>query len=450
MLQNTTDAGYSEDERQSIDALSELVRTASLTGEELPGQKKIAQMARQAGAEIEWLEVETAKLFEAYPDIAQYPTHWEHDLILPYDDRPSLQALKEAGLENVLTYENRPNLVARWPGTGGGKSLILNGHIDTVTIEPRAEWSTDPFGAEIRDGKLYGRGSVDMKGGVSAAIQAMRMLQDRGVRLKGDVLLQSVVNEEHAGNGTLDLVRRGISADAAIVLEPTQAQVFTSNAGGLYWTIEVPGTVRSPGARWEGNTRVGISAIEVLGPVIDALKQIEASYCEIGGPGAFSLVLGQVSGGHYDTATAGSATLRGTAYFADKVGDLTQVMNRFRALPGLVAQQEPYLAKYPIKVQFLHHDDGSVQAETPGIAETVSDVLCRNNRNSEIMPGSFVCDLRHLVNRGKIPSIIFGPGDIAQAHKIDEHIEIKEYLEFIRMLTEVIPNWCNQDKDTGV
>ena len=450
MVQKTNKLVYSDDENQSIYALSELVRTASLTGEELPGQKKVADLARHAGAEIEWLDVEISALFKAYPDIAQYPTHWEHDLILPYDERPNLKELKDAGLEDVLNYNNRPNLIARWRGTGGGKSLILNGHIDTVTIEPRSDWSTDPFGAEIRDGKLYGRGSVDMKGGVSAAIQAMRILRDCGIRLKGDVLLQSVVNEEHAGNGTLDLVRRGVTADAAIVLEPTQTQVFTSNAGGLYWTIEVPGTVRSPGARWEGSARVGVSAIEVLGPVIEALQQIESNYCDIGGPGAFSLVLGQVSGGHYDTATAGSATLRGTAYFADSVGDLTAVMDRFRALPGLVAQKEPYLAEYPIKVQFLHHDDASVQPETPNIAETVANVLNQNGRNSQVMPGNFVCDLRHLVNRGSIPSIVFGPGNIAQAHKIDEHIEIREYLDFIQLLTEIIPKWCNQGKETNI
>ena len=448
MLQENTDAKYTEGELRSIAALSDLVRTRSLTGEEMPGQKAIAAMFSEAGAQVEWLDVETEKLFKAYPDIAQYPTHWQHDLILPYKNLPSYQALIDSGLDNVLTYDNRPNIVARWPGTGGGKSLILNGHIDTVTVEPRGEWTYDPFGAEIVDGALYGRGSADMKGGVTAALQAMRILHERGVKLKGDVLFQSVVNEEHAGNGTLDLVRRGITADAAIVLEPTELQIFTSNAGGLYWTIEVPGVVRSPAARWEGDKRVGISAIEVLGPVIEALKQIEKDYCDIGGPGAFSLVIGQISGGHYDTATAGSATLRGTAYFADKLGDVAQVMDRFRSLSDIVAGKDPFLAQNPIKIQFLHHDDGSMQAETPGVAKTLAGVLQRSGRDPAIESGKFVCDMRHLVNRGKIPSIIFGPGSIAQAHKADEYIMIKEYLDFIEILTELIPEWCNQNQES--
>ena len=448
MSQVITDVKYNEDERSAIETLSKLVQTASLTGEEMPGQKAIAVMVAEAGAEVDWLDVETVELFKAYPDIAQYPTHWQHDLILPYENLPSYQALVDSGLDNVLTYDNRPNLIARWPGTGGGKSLILNGHIDTVTVEPVAQWTRDPFGAEIIDGALYGRGAVDMKGGMAAAISAMRILQKRGTKLKGDVMLQSVVNEEHSGNGTLDLVRRGITADAAIVLEPTQARIFDSNAGGLYWTIEVSGHVRSPAARWEGEKRVGISAIEVLGPVIDALKQIEKDYCKIGGAGSFSLVIGQVSGGHYDTATAGSATLRGTAYFSDKLGDVGQVMNRFKMLPDIVAKAEPFFGSSPIKVQFLHHDDGAVQTKTPDIARTVAGVLQQNGHDPSITSGKFVCDLRHLINRGGIPSIIFGPGDIAQAHKVDEHIQIREYLDFVQLLTKLIPQWCNQDQES--
>ena len=135
--------------------------------------------------------------------------------------------------------------------TGGGRSLILNGHIDTVTIEPTDEWTQDPFGAHIADGLMYGRGTSDMKGGLMAGLLAMAYLIESGARLRGDVIVQSVVNEEHAGNGTLDLVRRGYAADAAIVLEPTNNAVCVSHPGGLYWQVTVPGVVRSPGARWK-------------------------------------------------------------------------------------------------------------------------------------------------------------------------------------------------------
>src|SRR5690606_935197 len=104
-----------------------------------------------------------------------------------------------------------------------------------------------------------------------AALMALAFLREANVRLKGDVIFQSVVNEEHSGNGTLDLVRRGAKADAALVLEPTGNQIYVSHPGGIYWQVALSGVVRSPGARWRGGAQEGISAIEKLPPVIDAL-----------------------------------------------------------------------------------------------------------------------------------------------------------------------------------
>ena len=108
-----------------------------------------------------------------------------------------------------------------------------------------------------------------------AGLMALAFLRESGTRLRGDVVFQCVVNEEHAGNGTLDLMRRGFKADAAIVLEPTNNAVFVTNPGGLYWELRVPGVPRSPGARWQGGHLAGVSAIEKLGPLIGALLNLE-------------------------------------------------------------------------------------------------------------------------------------------------------------------------------
>jgi acetylornithine deacetylase len=101
-------------------------------------------------------------LFEKYPLVAQYSSHWQHDLIWPYEDLPSYGDLVGSGKMDVLNYKNRPNVVGTWRGSGkDGKSLILNGHIDPVTFEPRSEWTHDPFGAEITNGKMFGPGWGD-------------------------------------------------------------------------------------------------------------------------------------------------------------------------------------------------------------------------------------------------------------------------------------------------
>jgi acetylornithine deacetylase len=424
---------------RSVEALRELVRIPSLTGEEGEAQARVAAWLAELGAETHVAEPDVGACFERFPEIAQYPTHWQHDLILPYADLPTAAALRASGLEGVLNYRNRPNVVGVLRGAGGGRSLLLNGHVDTVTVEPRGAWTRDPFGAEVAGGLLYGRGASDMKGGLVAGLMALRYLREAGVRLAGDVIVQSVVNEEHAGNGTLDLVRRGWRADAAIVLEPTENRVAVSHPGGLYWQVTVPGVPRSPGARWEDGRQAGVSAIEKLPAIIEALLALER---EERGHDSFALVIGKVAGGHYETVTAGEAVLRGGAYFAPAVGDVRAVMRRFREAVARAGEGDPFLRAHPPRLEFLHHDDATRQPADLPIAVHVGALLARRGGDGAVRPGPFACDMRHLVNQGGIPSIIFGPGTIAQAHKPDEHIPVQEYLDCVEHLVEIIATWC--------
>lgn len=439
---------------RSVDLLAQLVRSPSLTGEEGPAQLLVAQCLRELDAELTLAEPDVAALFAAYPTVAQYPTHWQHDLVLPYDTLPTHAALQASGLESVLNYRNRPNVVGRLRGSGGGRSLILNGHIDTVTVEPRGDWRHDPFGAQIEAGLMFGRGTSDMKGGLAAALMALTCLRDAGVILRGDVIVQSVVNEEHAGNGTLDLVRRGWHADAAVVLEPTNNRLCVSHTGGLYWQVNIPGVPRSPGARWRGAEQDGVSAIEKLPAVIEALLAVERDAQARAGEGtpdggpdrsAFSLVMGKILGGHYETLTAADVQIKGGAYFSPRVGGVLDVMHSLSASMDEAASHDRYLAQYRPRLRFLHHDDAVEQAADIAVARAFSAVLAARGGEAAIRPGPFCCDMRHLVNQGGIPSLIFGPGSIEQAHKSDEHIVLAEYLEAIEHLVAFIVSWCNGD-----
>ncbi len=443
-----------ENRDQSIAMLREFVRIPSLTGEEGEAQKYLAAILEKAGAKVVMEEPDVAAMFEKYPHIAQYPTHWQHDLILPYEDLPTMEGLKSSGLESVLNYNGRPNVVGQFKGTGGGRSLILNGHVDTVTVEPRDEWSYDPFGAEIDNGCMFGRGTSDMKGGLLAGILAMVYLTEAKVQLRGDVTVESVVNEEHAGNGTLDLVRRGYSGDGAIVLEPTSNEVAVSHAGGLYWQLNVPGRARPPGARWSGHTLEGVSAIEKLPVVIDALLNLEKSYNSKPsddpmeeGRAAFSMVIGRVSGGHYETVSASEVVLRGGAYFSPVAGDIQEVMASMSAVIDEANDQDDFLRDNPARLQFLHHDDSMRQSQQIPLAVALCHVLEDRDARSNIGAGPFACDARHLVNQGGIPTVIFGPGSITQAHRPDEHIVVEEFLECIEHLIAFITSWCNENSD---
>jgi len=215
-----------------------------------------------------------------------------------------------------------------------------------------------------------------------AAVMAMTYLREAGVDLAGDVIVQSVVNEEHAGNGTLDLVRRGYRADAAIVLEPTNNRIAVSHPGGLYWEVTVPGIVRSPGARWDGERMDGVSAIEKLPGIIDALLAVERGYNAVAnddpmeaGRAPFALTIGTVSGGHYETATAGEATLRGGGYFSPVVGDVGDVMGRFRSAIRGANEADDFLRENPARLAFLHHDDSTRQSPQIPVAMHAGEVV---------------------------------------------------------------------------
>lgn len=447
----------------SVQALAALVRIRSLTGEEGEAQAHLASALRALGAEVDCEEPDLRAMFERFPNVAQYPTHWQHDLVLPYDDLPTWDALQVSPWRDKLSYRGRPNVTARFVGGGGGRSLILNGHIDTVTVEPSEAWTFDPFGAEVADGRMVGRGTSDMKGGLAAALMALTWLREAGVLLRGDVTVQSVVNEEHAGNGTLDLVRRGCAADGAIVLEPTNNAVCVDHTGGLYWQVQLRGRPRSPGARWVRGELEGVSAIEKLPVVLEALLSVESEAHARGRKNSvaiaeaerglesqverapFSLVIGKVSGGHYETVTAPEVVVRGGAYFEPAVGSVLQVMQHLRDAIDRVAVKDPYLAQYRPRLQFLHHDDPVSQRQDIAPARELTALLARRGGSAEVRPGPFCCDMRHLVNQAGIPSVIFGPGSIAQAHKHDESIVLEEYLHAIEHLIEFIPAWCNQD-----
>jgi acetylornithine deacetylase len=386
-----------------------------------------------------------------FPEAAQYPTHWQHDLILPYDTLPSYEELIGSGKQSVLNYKNRPNVLGRLPGKGGGKSLLINGHIDTVTVEPRSDWTQDPFGAHIDGDRLYGRGSADMKGGLIAALCAVQSLVECGAELKGELLFSSVVNEEHAGNGALSMICRGIAADAAIVCEPSGNDVFTATPGDVYWDVTVKGRPRSPGARWKGREQEGVSAIEKLPPIVEGLLNLEKEYnLKTPDPlysdnNAFSCVIGEISGGTYATVTASNCTMRGCVYFCHGLGTVQEIMNDIKFYIQKATQKDPWFEIHPASVSFLHHRNSSKCPPEHGIIETVGEAVhAATGRLPKVGGAPYGSDMDMLINQAGIPTVILGPGSIAQAHKADEYVSIEQYIACIKALSLSIYRWCNQ------
>ena len=180
-----------------------------------------------------------------------------------------------------LSFEGRPQLIARKLGSGAGGSLVFNGHIDVVSAEPRSEWASDPFVASVRDGRLYGRGACDMKGGIAAMVFAVETLTSLGVSLDGDLLVATNTDEESSGAGGTALVQHGLRADAGVVTEPTGFQTWIACRGSDYGVITVPGRpghaeVRQPDWRLGG----AVNAIEKAAVVLEAIASLRKAWSE--------------------------------------------------------------------------------------------------------------------------------------------------------------------------
>ncbi len=212
-LNNQIDQAIEKHRDQALKLLQELVRIPSLEGEELPCMDVLERQLLDMGLDVD---------------------RW-----IPDDDE---LAAHPAFVPTGFSYAERPNVVGIYRGAGGGRSLKFNGHTDVVPIGPPELWQYGPFSGEFVDGKVYGRGSADMKGGVVSNVLCVLALQSAAIKLQGDVIVECVVDEESGGNGTLASVMRGYSADACIFTEPTGlGKLAVSNRGAQFFRITVPG-----------------------------------------------------------------------------------------------------------------------------------------------------------------------------------------------------------------
>jgi acetylornithine deacetylase len=180
-----------------------------------------------------------------------------------------------------LDFAGRPQLIARHRGRGAGPSLIFNGHIDVVSAEPRGSWTSDPFCAEVRDGRLYGRGACDMKGGIAAMVVAAETLASLGVGLQGDLVIATNTDEESSGAGGVALLEHGLHAAGAVVTEPTGFDVWIACRGSEYGVLRVPGRpghaeVHQPDWRNGG----AVNAIEKAQTVLDAIRSLREQWAQ--------------------------------------------------------------------------------------------------------------------------------------------------------------------------
>lgn len=404
--------------------LRTLVQTPSITGHERAAQRVIEAQYRTLGLDVDVVESTRAAL-EAHPAFS----------------------------DDGLPFTDRVNVVGRWRGDGRGRSLILNGHIDVVPPGEIDRWTVDPWSGLVRDGDVFGRGACDMKGGLSAATFAVRALKAIGFRPAGDILLESVVAEETGGIGSLTTIVHGYRADACIITEPTGLTMWTAQSGALTFRI----TVRGLAAHAAFKSR-GVSAIELFLPIVDMLQRLDVErhtrhpHPLFDDPSNIAPIsIGTVRGGDWPSTVPALLVAEGRfgVFPGESIEEARDALAR--ALESVV-ECHPWFAQHPPELEWFEgqFESGEVDPDSP-IVHTVARSHRRvHDSDAGIGAVSSGTDARLFTRHANIPTVLYGPGNVAQAHAVDERISIDEVVRCTKVLAHAIIDWCGPSSEAAI
>jgi acetylornithine deacetylase/succinyl-diaminopimelate desuccinylase family protein len=334
-----------------------------------------------------------------------------------------LKKFRENGIDAEIIEGKKGacNIVARLPGKNKGKVLLLNGHIDVVP--PDEGWTVDPFGGEIRDGKIFGRGSSDMKSGIAAVVAAMIGFKRSGSRFNGEIVFTGVADEETGSEfGTVYLLKNSIgkNADFAIVSEPTNLMVKLGNRGLRWIDIVVRGK-----ASHAGKPHLGINALSYGAKLIDAIDSMEFTRRN----DAFEIPIPTIA-----------VTMISGGIKANVIPDRCELALDRRMIPGETTETvirelkdiiNPILEKekgleIDVKVRPSYWSPYLISEKEPIVQACVESFKKVTGEEPKIGAESACTDASHVFHFGGIPTLIFGPGNENLAHGPDEYVEIKD------------------------
>jgi succinyl-diaminopimelate desuccinylase len=322
----------------------------------------------------------------------------------------------------------RPSVGAVLEGSGGGPRLVLNGHIDTVPIDDLESWTNDPFEPTVRDGYLYGRGSCDMKAGLTTQIAVAHHLAALGEPLKGSLVLHFAGGEECGEPGTLSLLEHGFTGDFGIVTEPTQVQVSVATRGLAHYRILIKGQ-----SIHASRSHLGDNPVLRLRGVLEALEAYDADvrakeHPLLPGGSCTPTVL---HAGVKENAVADSCELlldRRLLPGETVEGELAEIQARLARIPDLRA--EVSVIGLPFAPAEIDHDSAFAAEVARTVAETTG-------RDGAVIGTPFASDVRNLVNDAGIEAITLGPGNVAECHCVDERVSIAELTDAARAIAAV-------------
>jgi succinyl-diaminopimelate desuccinylase len=311
----------------------------------------------------------------------------------------------------VESLPGRPSLAAVLEGAGGGPRLVLNGHTDTVPPDDLSLWSVDPFGGAIADGAVWGRGALDMKGGLVCQIACAHVLSR--LQPRGTLVLHFACGEETGEPGTLSLLERGFVGDVGITTEPTALAVAVAQRGTAYFRIVLHG--RSAHA---STPDAGVNPLRALPAVLAALERYNAE-------------IGRREHPLLPPATCTPTMVRAGVQ-QNAIPDTCELVVDRRLLPGdtpedALRELEAVVGS-EATVEPLHHPfaPSEIPADSPFVSRVLDTVEAVTGRREPVVGTPYGSDVRNLINDAGIEAVTFGPGDVRGAHCPDERLDLAE------------------------
>lgn len=423
---------YIESNREELFGLvADLVEIPSVSGDEADAQDRV---------------------IEELTDLGLDPDVWEPDP----DELRGHPAYFDTKTFDDVGYEGRPNVAATAPGAADGdaNSLVLSGHIDVVDVDAD-EWTYDPWTATVEDGRMYGRGACDMKGGLAANLFVYRALSECGVELRGDLTLQSTIDEEAGGTGgVLSALERGYRPDAAIITEPYGVpDVGIASAGVRYFRVTVPGKSAHAAYGFDG-----VNAVNKATAVVDALDELDrerkaridfqpaVNQNERARGSVTNLNVGIVEAGDWPSTVPPEATLE------CRIGwppgeSADEIVSQVEEAVAAAADDDEWLREHPPTVEWFGWEaephECRRDAAIVETARTNAERVCG-------APGQFIgglagLDERFYVAHYDIPCPTVGPSG-GNTHGADEYLDLDSLVEAAQTVALSAMDHCGVEK----
>lgn len=389
--------------------LSTLVSIPSVTGEEGEIRDHLAQRLEDLGLEVDAFDadLDAIRADPAYPG----------------------SEVERTRLPVVIGHLNRQ---------APGRKVLLNGHMDVVPAGDVSTWSWGPFEPVVEGGVMFGRGTCDMKGGVTAILETLDRLIDSGH--DGPVAVAFVPSEEDGGAGTLAAIRRGLEADVAVIPEPTDLEIVTAHGGAITFALKVPGRAAHAATRTEG-----ISALDMLYPVLAAMRADEEQRnADVDDPRMAALglpyptIVGEISGGSWASTVMDELVVNGR--YGVRLGQsCDDAATDLRACVESLWESHEFLSGHPLDLSIYGARFGSCAiAPDHPLATGLATAFEETTGAATAFKGlPAATDMRLLVEEGGIPTVVFGPGKLRHAHAADEQVALAD----VDVCAQVLTNW---------